>query len=201
MQKLKIAEIFYSLQGEGYRAGHPSIFIRLSGCSAKNACFKSGIICDTDFESGKEITLKEIKKHIDKFNCEWIVWTGGEPNDQLTEEIIDYFKPYKQAIECSGIKQPPDNLDWVVLSPKIAEHVILKKWELRDGFHCDELRWVRHKDQPIPNTKIWAQYYYISPHTDGDEMNYDNLSYCIDLILKYPKWNLSTQQHKLWKVR
>jgi 7-carboxy-7-deazaguanine synthase len=51
--KLKISEIFYSLQGEGARAGTPTIFIRLQGCSAKNACYQSGIKCDTEFESGK----------------------------------------------------------------------------------------------------------------------------------------------------
>ena len=165
---LKINEIFYSLQGEGSRAGEPSIFIRLQGCSAKNACFKSGIICDTEFESGYEIDIKEIKSYIEKYNCEWIVWTGGEPSDQLTDEIIDFFKPYKQAIETSGIKSPPENLDWIVISPKVAEHTILKKFIMRrnEGVHCDELRWVRKKGQAIPETKLKAYKYYISPHFD-----------------------------------
>ena len=196
--KLKINEIFYSLQGEGMRAGEPSIFIRLSGCSAKNACFKSGIVCDTEFESGYEITLKEIKEYISKWPCDWIVWSGGEPLDQLTEEIVDYFQPYKQAIETSGVKRPPDNLDWIVLSPKIAEHAILKIWK---EMHPDELRWVRKTDQAIPNTKIEAIKYYISPHFNGEEIDKENLDWCIKLCLDNPKWNLSVQQHKLWKVR
>ena len=201
VQSLNVNEIFYSLQGEGYRVGEASIFIRLQGCSAKNACFKSGIICDTEFESGKEIAASEIKEFIKQFNCKWIVWTGGEPCDQLTEEIVDYFKPYKQAIECSGIKQPPKNLDWIVLSPKVAEHVILKKWEIKNCLHCDELRWVRHKDQQIPQTEIKAKQYYISPHTDGNDINKDNLDWCIDLCKNNPKWRLSIQQHKTWNVR
>ena len=50
--KLKVSEIFYSLQGEGYRTGEASLFVRLQGCSVKNACYKSGIVCDTEFESG-----------------------------------------------------------------------------------------------------------------------------------------------------
>jgi len=58
--KLRVTEIFYSLQGEGARSGNPSIFIRLSGCSAKYACLTSGVMCDTEFESGKEMTLAEI---------------------------------------------------------------------------------------------------------------------------------------------
>ena len=198
LQTLRINEIFYSLQGEGARSGEPSIFIRVQGCSAKNACFKSGVICDTEFESGSEMTLKEIKNYISKFGCEWIVWSGGEPTDQLTEEMIDYFKPYKQAIETSGINDPPRNLDWIVLSPKIAEHAILKRWKITI---VDELRWVRKTGQEIPNTKIQAQKYYISPHFDGEEVNKENLNHCIQLCLDNPKWNLSVQQHKLWKVR
>ena len=201
---LKISEIFYSLQGEGIRAGEPSIFIRLQGCSAKHACFESGVDCDTEFESGKYYTLDNIEEWIEKNanNCDWIVWTGGEPTDQLTDEVVDYFKEkgYRQAIETSGIRQPPKELDHIVLSPKIAEHVILKKWNLINDYHCDELRWVRHKGQDIPNTKIVAKHYYLSPHSDGFLINDENLKHCIDLCLKYPEWKLSLQQHKLWNV-
>jgi organic radical activating enzyme len=199
---LKISEIFYSLQGEGYRAGHPSIFIRLQGCSAQNACYKSGVRCDTEFTSGKEWLLNDLHKYISQYNCKWIVWTGGEPTDQLNQEILDYYKHlgYKNAIECSGIKQPP-LCDWVVLSPKVAEHVILKKWNVLDGdIHCNELRWVRHKGQEIPQTKIQSENYYISPHFDGQNINNENLEHCIQMCLDNPLWKLSVQQHKLWSI-
>ena len=122
--------------------------------------------------------------------------------DQLDSKICDYVyeQGFKQSIECSGIKQPPSSVDWVVLSPKIAEHAILKKWVLRNEVHCDELRWVRHKGQSIPNTKIKAHTYYLSPHSDGYSINNDNLKHCIELCLKNPKWKLSTQDHKIWSV-
>ena len=116
-----------------------------------------------------------------------------------SREAYRCHQVYKQSIECSGIKQPPE-MDWVVLSPKIAEHAILKKWEERNGFHCDELRWVRHKGQSIPNTKIKAKKYFISPHFDGFETNDDNIHHCIELCLKNPEWSLSLQQHKLWQI-
>ena len=49
--------------------------------------------------------------------------------------------------------------------PALIKILILKKWEQEeDGFHCDELRWVRHDGQAIPNTKIKARHYYLSPH-------------------------------------
>ena len=87
------------------------------------------------------------------------------------------------------------------MSPKVAEHVVLKRWKKINGVHCNELRWVRHKGQNLPDTKIIADKYYISPHTSGDNIDYDNLDWCIDLCLQDPKWNLSLQQHKVWRVR
>jgi len=199
---LKVSEIFYSLQGEGFRKGEASLFIRLQGCSAKNACYKSGVICDTEFESGSEKELNDILDMAIEKKVKWITWTGGEPTDQLKESICSAVHEIgvKQSIECSGIRQPPTNVDWTVLSPKIAEHVILKKWKLRNGYHCDELRWVRHSGQSIPNTKIKAREYYLSPHFDGLNMNQDNLNHCIQLCLENPKWKLSTQEHKTWKI-
>ena len=202
--KLNVNEIFYSLQGEGSRAGEASLFVRLQGCSAKHACYKSGVICDTEFESGSEMNLTDIVMIAMDNGTRWITWSGGEPTDQLTVEAIQFFSDagYKQSIECSGIKQPPENIDWIVLSPKIAEHAILKKWNtFENGYHCDELRWVRHSGQSIPNTKIKAKEYFISPHFDGFEMNDDNLKHCIQLCLDNPEWKLSVQNHKSWSIR
>ena len=89
--KLKVSEIFYSLQGEGYRTGEASLFIRLQGCSVKHACYKSGVICDTEFESGESINLDDIIKIAKEKGTKWITWTGGEPTDQLDSKICDYF--------------------------------------------------------------------------------------------------------------
>lgn len=200
---LNVSEIFYSLQGEGYRTGEASLFVRLQGCSVKHACYKSGIICDTEFESGQELTIDYILQIAADKGTKWITWTGGEPTDQLTEEICKYVNKqgFKQSIECSGIKQPPLIIDWIALSPKVAEHVILKKWKLdKNNNHCDELRWVRHLGQSLPNTKIKAKQYYLSPHSDGFNINRKNLKHCIDLCLKNPKWKLSVQDHKTWEV-
>ena len=61
---LNVSEVFYSLQGEGERAGEASIFIRLQGCKTKHACAASGIVCDTEFESGKPMKVSDIIAHI-----------------------------------------------------------------------------------------------------------------------------------------
>lgn len=197
---LNVSEIFYSLQGEGARIGVPTIFIRLQGCKAKNACFALGIKCDTEFESGKEMTLEQILDwcKINANQCNEITWTGGEPCDQLTDEIVAYFTNamFYQAIETSGLKPSPTGIDFVCVSPKVAEHVVKKNFP--DG--VDELRYVRHKGQAIPEPSITAKHYWISPHSDGFTINSENLKHCIDLCLENGKWKMSLQNHKIWNI-
>jgi 7-carboxy-7-deazaguanine synthase len=195
---LRISEIFYSLQGEGARAGTPTIFIRLQGCKAKFACAAMGIKCDTEFESGKEYSLEQLFNFIKDYPSKEITWTGGEPTDQLTSEIISYFaqKGYFQAIETSGLNPIPNGIDFVCISPKVAEHIIKKNFP--NG--CHELRYVRHKGQSIPQPAISAIHYWISPHSDGFTINKENLEHCINLCLENPTWKLSVQNHKLWNI-
>lgn len=197
---LGISEIFYSLQGEGARAGTPTFFIRTQGCSAKHACYASGIRCDTDFMSGSEMSLGQIYDTIKKLSkdCMEITWTGGEPLDQLTPEILNFFKEkgYFQAVETSGLKQGLAEFDFICVSPKVAEHVVKKNFP--NG--VNELRYVRHSGQFIPQPEIEAQHYWISPHSDGFNINVENLKYCINLCKEHPKWKLSVQQHKIWNV-
>lgn len=190
---MKINEIFYSIQGEGYRYGEASIFIRLSDCD--QACG----FCDTEFESGKEMSDEELLKYISQFPCKWIVWTGGEPTLQLRKSHVDFFKEngYSQAIETNGNNRAPEGLDWVCVSPKVAEHVVAKNFP--DGVH--ELRYVRHSGQvAVPEPKVEAEHYFISPRFDGNDMNAKNLDKCVSLVLQNPKWKLSLQNHKLLEV-
>lgn len=197
---LKVSEIFYSLQGEGARVGTPTIFIRLSGCKAKFACAKMGIKCDTEFESGKAFELEDIAKWIEQNanGCTEITWTGGEPTDQLTEEHIQFFKKlgFFQAIETSGLNPCPDGLDFICVSPKVAEHIVAKNFPTG----VNELRYVRHSGQSIPQPLTTANHYWLSPHSHGWDINPQNLQHCIDLCKENPQWKLSIQNHKIWNV-
>jgi len=73
--KLKINEIYYSVQGESSFSGLPCIFIRLTYCNLRCS------YCDTEyaFYDGKDMTISQIIKKIESFNCDLIEITGGEP--------------------------------------------------------------------------------------------------------------------------
>src|SRR5580692_1943034 len=75
---VKIAEIFYSVQGEGSLVGVPSVFVRTSGCNLRCAW------CDTPYTSwhpeGDELSLDEIAARVDVYpQARHVVLTGGEP--------------------------------------------------------------------------------------------------------------------------
>ena len=191
--KLIVNEIFYSLQGEGARAGRSSIFIRLSKCNLRCS------YCDTEFDSGEEMTLEEINNDIEKFGCKWIVWTGGEPTLQLTDEMVTFFKNkgYLQAIETNGTRKVPQGINYITCSPK--QHFDRIKALIP---HAHELRFPMAKGDELPNLQELpeADNYLLSPIFDADKLNKENLDYCVKLIKENPQWSLSVQLHKLIEI-
>lgn len=197
---LSVNEIFYSLQGEGSRAGSPNIFIRLSKCNL-NCWF-----CDTEFDSGTEFTVEELAAEISQFPCKSIIWTGGEPGLQLTDETVDFFKQrgYFQAIETNGTKPLPQNLDFITCSPKQVTTAQLHK-NFPNG--VSEMKCIFNgRPEYLIEELPQANHYYLSPVFLGKEkermeLDRDILQECITYILENPGWQLSIQQHKIWQIQ
>jgi organic radical activating enzyme len=198
MDRYLVNEIFYSLQGEGVRAGAPSFFLRLAKCNLACKVETHGFDCDTEFESGRWMTLPEIVDELRQLSekCEWIVLTGGEPALQVDREMIDalHAAGYKLAIETNGSVELPEGLDWITVSPKVAEHAIRQK-------KAQEVKYVRGYGQAVPRTVVEAEHYLISPAFEGEQLDPRTLDWCIRLCKENPPWRLSVQQHKTWKVR
>jgi 7-carboxy-7-deazaguanine synthase len=191
---LNVNEIFYSLQGEGGRTGQASIFIRLAKCNL--ACS----FCDTDFERGVKMSLEEVFKEIEQYNCKWIIWTGGEPALQLNDKIVAFFKErgYLQAIETNGTKRIPSGIDYITCSPKQNFEIVRELIP-----EVDELRFPIQKGDPLPDISILPKTnrYLLSPIFDNDKVIQENVDYCISLIKDNPVWALSLQTHKLIGIR
>jgi 7-carboxy-7-deazaguanine synthase len=73
--RLKITEIFYSLQGEADTAGVPTVFVRLTGCPLRCQ------YCDTAyaFHGGEWWELDAILTRVQEFATRYVCVTGGEP--------------------------------------------------------------------------------------------------------------------------
>lgn len=99
--RLKINEIFHSIQGEGVRAGVRCVFVRLTGCHLRCT------YCDTEysFYDGAWMTLDEILGVVRSFGCPTVEVTGGEPLLQpavfpLLARLADEFETV--LLETSG---------------------------------------------------------------------------------------------------
>lgn len=204
-----VKECFYSLQGEGVRAGTPHVFLRFAGCN--HCCNKAahGFDCDTDFTGGDNMTASEIVSTVarqDSDGCRWVLLTGGEPALQIDEALIGQLRQagYRLAIETNGTRSLPAGLDWICVSPKFpGPQVVVRR--------AQEVKYVLQAGQPLPNNAIEADHQLISPAYErgpcGESATNpwlppaDNLRWCIDLCLGNPPWRLSMQLHKLWGLR
>ncbi len=120
-----VNEIFYSLQGEGFLAGMPSVFVRLAGCPLRCKW------CDTKYawaeDAGEDLTIAEIVEAVCKCNCKFVVITGGEP--MVNFEIRQLTRELKAAekyitIETAGIAYIPEiPCDLMSISPKLSNSV------------------------------------------------------------------------------
>lgn len=100
-ERLRITEIFYSVQGEARTAGIPTVFIRLTGCPLRCG------YCDTAyaFQGGEWMSFDAIEAELKKYNTKFITVTGGEPLAQkicpaLLSRLCD--QGYDVSLETSG---------------------------------------------------------------------------------------------------
>ncbi|MGR6873167.1 7-carboxy-7-deazaguanine synthase [Pseudomonas sp. HK3] len=210
----RIKEAFYTLQGEGARAGRASVFIRFSKCNlwnGKESGRASAVcqFCDTDItgidgENGGVYTQAQLMQLAldlwpnDKLGKPYVVFTGGEPALQLTENLISEFQrnDFECAVESNGTLALPSNLDWVCISPKGKSKVIIDR--------CDELKLVFPQEDLKPEevSNIQADYYYLSPMADYGIENSgmivrENMLSATQYCLDNPIWRMSLQTHKL----
>jgi 7-carboxy-7-deazaguanine synthase len=118
---LKIAELFYSIQGEGSLAGVPSVFIRTSGCNLRCGW------CDTPYTSwkpeGADLTLDQILDEVKAHPARHVVVTGGEP--MIAPEIVSLTERLRGlglhiTIETAGTVFQPVACQLMSISPKLS---------------------------------------------------------------------------------
>jgi len=121
-EEMTINEIFYSLQGEGFLAGVPSVFVRLAGCPLRCRW------CDTkyawDAKAGQRYGVDEVVRAIQQWFCRFVVITGGEPMmDSDLPVLVHQLKSVNKhvTIETAGVAFVPDMpCDLMSISPKLS---------------------------------------------------------------------------------
>jgi len=101
LNRLRITEIFYSLQGESITSGLPTVFVRLTGCPLRCQ------YCDTAyaFHGGQWLAFDEILRKVEKYGAINVCVTGGEPLAQKNcKDLLRLLcaKGYVVSIETSG---------------------------------------------------------------------------------------------------
>ena len=203
----KIKEIFLTKQGEGYHTGKKSIFIRFSGCNLWNGLEQDrhkAICnwCDTDFVgtdgiNGGTYTIDKIINKIwdlwpkDLKEKPFLVCTGGEPLLQLDQVFVDemHKNGFKIAIETNGTCYPPNNIDWICVSPKSNTNLVIKEG--------DELKFIYPQVgfEPQQFEKFNFNHFFIQP-MDGNNYN-ENKIKSKDFVKNNRQWKISLQMHKI----
>ena len=194
----KVNEIFQSLQGEGFHAGTPAVFVRFSGCNLRCS------FCDTRHEPGSPMSLEEILREVMRYSgAPLCVLTGGEPSLFIDEAFVEALKHQTGkliAIETNGTRPLPSNLDWVTLSPKTgfdggeAESCVLRR--------CDELKVVWLGQDLAQYDGIEATHSFLQPcYCDDSVQRQANLHSAVEAVLAHPRWRLSLQIHRVLEIR
>lgn len=106
--RLRVTEIFFSLQGEASRVGLPTVFVRLTGCPLRCG------YCDTDyaFQGGAWMSLQDILGQVRTYPTRHVTVTGGEPLAQrdcllllktLCDAGLDVSLETSGALDITGV--------------------------------------------------------------------------------------------------
>jgi 7-carboxy-7-deazaguanine synthase len=206
-----VKEIFYTLQGEGLRAGRPAVFCRFAGCnlwSGREEDRSNAIcqFCDTDFVGtdgtlgGKFSTPIELAELVasqwpTKKDRRYVVLTGGEPLLQVDSALIEalHDQKFEIAVETNGTIVAPSGIDWICVSPKAGT-----EWIQKTGH---ELKLIYPQVGLLPKSipTIGFENYLLQPMDNLFQKQ--NTVKAIEYCQSNPEWRLSVQTHKFLEIR
>jgi organic radical activating enzyme len=190
---LQLAEIFYSVQGEGTWTGTPAVFVRLAGCNL------SCSFCDTDYSLKFFGSVADVVARVRDAGgpCPMVILTGGEPLAQReTVALIDALRADGRRVHIESNGTLPTELPgdvWLTVSPKerLAPEMARRANEAKlivDGRVPEE--WIGWFPQTTP--------LFLQP--EGNKPS--NVALAIDAAKRDPsRLRLSLQTHKFIGVR
>jgi 7-carboxy-7-deazaguanine synthase (Cx14CxxC type) len=207
-----VKEIYYTLQGEGARAGRAAVFLRFAGCNLWSGLERDRAtavcrFCDTDFvgvDGAGGGRFSDARALAEAVAQKWpksatgkpyVVCTGGEPLLQIDTALIDalHAKGFEIGIETNGTIEVPPGIDWICVSPKADAPLVQTRG--------DELKLIFPQERAAPEryARLSFSHYFLQPmDTPERKANTEAaIRYCLD----HPQWRLSLQSHKLIGIR
>ena len=185
---LALAEIFYSIQGEGTWTGIPAVFVRLAGCNL--ACD----FCDTDYSTKFIASVDDVVARVREIggDCPMVVLTGGEPLAQAqAPALIAALRAdgRRVHVESNGtIYAPlPDDV-WLCVSPK-------ERVDPRMAARANETKLIVDERVPEEHLPLFSGQPTILLQPEGNRP--ENVATALAYVKAHPRrFRLSLQTHK-----
>ncbi len=186
---LQLAEIFYSIQGEGLWSGTPAVFVRLAGCNL--ACD----FCDTDYSLKFLATVDRVVERVRELggDCPMVILTGGEPLAQAeTPALIDALRRdgRRVHIESNGtlFTDLPEDV-WLCVSPK-------ERVDPRMAARANEAKLIVDRRVPEEHLTHFTEIKPILLQPEGNKR--ENIELALAYAKAHPdRFRISLQTHKL----
>jgi 7-carboxy-7-deazaguanine synthase len=190
---LQLAEIFYSVQGEGTWTGTPAVFVRLAGCNL------SCSFCDTDYALKMVASVPQVVERVraEGGSCPMVILTGGEPLAQReSAALIEALRADGRRVHIESNGTIPAELPgdvWLTVSPKerLAPAMARRANEAKlivDGRVPEE--WIAAFPETTP--------LFLQPEGNAPS----NVALAVEAAKRHPgRLRLSLQTHKLIGVR
>lgn len=190
MLKLAKQGAYWTIQGEGYHAGEPMIFIRLAGCSVGCPACDTNYTHDSDVDEDSLVSMcNELREKNRRAFYVWI--TGGEPTDQslgvLNEKL--WRARFKPCLATSGVRKTEEQWWWLSVSPHSNQFQQRCGAELKlvpglNGLRLSE----------IDLSGCSFAHRYVQPMAGSRE----SLDECLEWLRDRREWTMSPQYHKEW---
>lgn len=224
-RRYAVRAVWRTLQGEGFWAGRPAVFVRLAGCNLWTGeaadrdrdAARSGaacpLWCDTDFRKAGSVRLSAEALVAEMLHVagpvRFAVLTGGEPLLQADAPLVAALRAegFYVACETNGTQTlagafgcAEDGPDWIVCSPKLPEARLPLE-------HCDELKLVVPDYAPADFEGLAAR---VRPHAVAGRLLWlqpedgprraEAVARAVALAHEDPAWRVSVQTHKVLGV-
>jgi 7-carboxy-7-deazaguanine synthase len=168
---MKIADLFFSIQGEGRLLGVPSAFVRTTGCPLR--C----VWCDSEYTSwhpqGETMTVAQILSRLADFPTRYAIVTGGEPLIAAgIEELCAGLRAsgYHITIETAAVLFKEAACDLASLSPKLSNSIPHQREGGRWAERHDRLRLQRNVIQAFLERSDYQLKFVVERSEDLEEV-------------------------------